>query len=114
LRTGTQDLDVAAPGSWVVGPFQEQSGKIDYFFVGGTSESAPHVTGIVALMLQKNGGLVAGQAEQILESTAIQIPYVNQQVIPLPGLAPVTLPSWDQNRSGAGLATADAALAATP
>jgi hypothetical protein len=114
LRTGTQDLDVAAPGSWVVGPFQTQSGKIEYFFVGGTSESAPHVTGIVALMLQKNGGLVATQAEQILESTAIQIPYVNQQVIPFPGLQPVTLPSWDQNRSGAGLVTADAALAATP
>ena len=114
LRTGTQDLDVAAPGSWVVGPYQLQSGRIDFFFLGGTSQAAPHVTGIVALMLQKNGGLLASQVEQILESTAIQIPYVNQQVAPGPGLAPVTLPSWDQNRSGAGLVTADAALAATP
>lgn len=114
LRTGTQDLDVAAPGSWVLGPFQEQSGQLSYFFVGGTSESAPHVTGVVALMLQKNHGLGAAQAEQILESSAIQIPYVNQQVIPFLGLAPVTLPPWDQNRSGAGLVTADAALAGTP
>ncbi|HET6837361.1 MAG TPA: S8 family serine peptidase [Gemmatimonadales bacterium] len=114
LRTGSQDLDVAAPGSWVVGPYQLQQGKTDYFFLGGTSQAAPHISGIAALMLQKNGSLGAAQVEQILESVAIQIPDVNQQVIPLPGLDPAVPPSWDANRSGAGLVTADAALAATP
>jgi subtilisin family serine protease len=46
-KTG-QDLDVAAPGSWVVGPYQVNSGQISYYFLGGTSMATPHVAGIVA------------------------------------------------------------------
>jgi subtilisin family serine protease len=121
LRTGSQDLDVAAPGSWTVGPYQvNQSNRTSYFFLGGTSMASPHVTGIVALMLQKSPTLGvaaaarAGRAEQILTSTAIQIPDVNQQVRPTAGAPLATPPSWDANRSGSGLATANAALAATP
>ena len=121
LRTGTQDLDVAAPGSWVVGPYQvNQSNQLSFFFLGGTSQASPHVAGIVALMLQKNATLGvaapdrAATAEQILTSTAIQIPDVNQQVRPGPGAPLATPPSWTADRSGSGLATADAALAATP
>jgi subtilisin family serine protease len=121
LRTGDQDLDVAAPGSWVVGPFQvNQSNKLSYFFLGGTSMASPHVAGIVALMLDKNPTLGAApaaraaKAEQILTSTAIQIPDVDQQVRPSSGAALATPPSWTTDRSGSGLATANAALAGTP
>ncbi len=122
LRHGDQDLDVAAPGSWVVGPYQiNQSNTPTYFFLGGTSMASPHVAGIVALMLDKSATLGvapayrAAKAEQILESTAIPIPYPAGGVSVRPDRlsAPEPVPSWDANRSGKGLATANAALAAT-
>jgi subtilisin family serine protease len=103
-----QDLDVAAPGSWIVGPYKINSGNTpSYYYLGGTSMASPHVAGIVALMLQKNSGLVAGDAEAILEGSAIYL---------APGCRVVDGEEfcWDDDATGAGLATADAALADTP
>ncbi len=107
-----QDLDVAAPGSWVVGPYQVNSGQTSYYFLGGTSMASPHVAGIVALMAQKNPTLQQAQAEEILESSAVPL---------APGCRDVTGPSgavvricWEADATGAGLATADAALELTP
>lgn len=106
-----QDLDVAAPGSWIVGPYQENRGQISYYFLGGTSMASPHVAGIVALMAEKNGGLTAADAESILEANAIYL---------APDCLTVNSPygpeefCWGADATGAGLATADAALAATP
>ena len=107
-----QDLDVAAPGSWIVGPYQVNSGQTSYYFLGGTSMAAPHVAGIVALMAQKNPGLVQSQAESILEGSAIYM---------APGCRNVNEPAgasvemcWGADATGAGLATANAALAGTP
>lgn len=113
LDTGpTYDLDVAAPGSWVVGPWAFNSGQINYAFVGGTSQASPHVAGIVALMLQKNDQLTPAQIETCLEQAAAALTDVNQRVIPLPGFAPGTPPNWGSDRSGHGFITADAALTA--
>jgi subtilisin family serine protease len=107
-----QDLDVAAPGSWVVGPYQTNMGQTSYYFLGGTSMASPHVAGIVALMAEKYPALTASDAEAILESSAIYL---------APGCQTVNQPSgpaveycWGADATGAGLATADAALAATP
>jgi subtilisin family serine protease len=107
-----QDLDVTAPGSWVVGPYQLNSGKTSYFFLGGTSMASPHVAGIAALLTQKNPTLTQLDVETILESSATPLP---------PGCRNVRGPSgqveqfcWGADATGAGLATADAALAATP
>lgn len=91
-----QDLDVAAPGSWIVGPYQLQMGKTSYYFLGGTSMASPHVAGVVALMAQKFPALDAGLAEAILEGTALS-------------LAP-----WPAELAGAGLVRADYALYFTP
>jgi len=107
-----QDLDVAAPGSWTVGPYQLQSGKTSYFFLGGTSMASPHVAGIVALMAQKAPGLTATQAEVILESTAIPLAPGCRSVTQPTGVAEMVC--WEATATGSGLAVADAALAATP
>lgn len=105
-----QDLDVAAPGSWIVGPYQLQSGKTSFFFVGGTSQATPHVAGIAALMLQKNPALNQPQVENILETTAIALPPGCRNVVD-PNVGPTTF-CWESDATGAGLVTADAALAA--
>jgi subtilisin family serine protease len=107
-----QDLDVAAPGTWVVGPYQTNSGKPSYFFLGGTSMASPHVAGVVALMLQKNDTLKAGQAEAILESSAIYLAPGFRNVYSSSGQ--IVQYSWGRDATGWGLATADAALIATP
>lgn len=107
-----QDLDVAAPGSWVAGPYQFQSGKASYYLLGGTSMASPHVAGIVALMAEKYPALNATEAESILEGSAIYL---------APGCRLVNQPDgsvsnvcWGGDATGAGLADADAALAYTP
>ena len=107
---GTQDLDVAAPGSWVVGPYQLQSGKTSYFYLSGTSMASPHVAGIVAMMTQKNPALTAAQAESILENTAVPMASGCAKVVQPGGIVEHC---WGSDATGHGLATADAALAGT-
>ncbi len=107
-----QDLDVVAPGSWVLGPYQMNSGQTSYYFLGGTSMASPHVAGIVALMIQKDPSLSASEAETILTGAAL--PF-------LAGCRNVYQPwgtseefCWEADATGSGLITADAALDATP
>jgi subtilisin family serine protease len=73
--------------------------------------ASPHVAGIVALMAQKNPGLSAFEVETILETSAIPLPAGSRNVVSPYGLVTI---SWGDDATGAGLATADAALAATP
>ncbi len=107
-----QDLDVAAPGSWVVGPYQVNSGQLSYYFLGGTSMASPHVAGIVALMAQKYPSLTAGQAESILTTTAIALPPDCRNIND--GTGAIVTVCWGADAAGSGLVTADAALNATP
>lgn len=68
-----QDLDLTAPGSWIVGPYQT-NGLAGYYYLSGTSMASPHVAGAAALMLQKNPSMFQAQAEQLLTGTAIPLP----------------------------------------
>ncbi len=107
-----QDLDVAAPGSWVVGPYQVNSGQTSYYFLGGTSMASPHVAGVVALMAQKYPALTAAQAEAILTGNAIPLPAGCRNIYTPYGT--VTQVCWGADATGAGLLDAAGALAATP
>lgn len=107
-----QDLDVAAPGSWVVGPYQVNSGQLSYYYLGGTSMASPHVAGIVALMAQKYPALTSAEAEAILTTTATYLAPGCRNVND--GAGSIVEYCWGADATGAGLATADAALAAVP
>ncbi len=106
-----QDLDVAAPGSWVVGPYQTNSGQASYYFLGGTSMASPHVAGIVALMAQKRPGLTAAEAEAILVGSAVPLAAGTRTIFNPDGSSATV--SWGSDATGAGLADAAAALKAT-
>jgi len=108
-----QDLDVSAPGAWVVGPYQlNSSNQISYFFLSGTSMSSPHVAGIAALMMQKNPSLAQGMVETLLEGAAKPM-AAGCAIVGLPGTA-TTQVCWGVDAVGHGFITADAALAVTP
>jgi subtilisin family serine protease len=106
-----QQLDVTAPGSWTVGPYQVNSGQLSYYYLSGTSMSSPHVAGVVALMCQKKPSLNAAAAESILKKSAIALPP-GSRTVALPG-GGSEVQSWGSDATGAGLVTADAALKAT-
>ena len=105
-----QDLDVVAPGNWVVGPYNVNNGQVSYYYLSGTSMASPHVAGIVALMAQKKPALTAAQAETILQNSAIPMGAGSMQVA---GPSAPENYTWDTDATGHGLATATAALAAT-
>lgn len=106
-RTG-QDLDVAAPGVNVVGPYQVNQGQLGYYYLGGTSMASPHVAGVVALMAQKNNFLTPAAAEIILQDTAVPLPA--GCITPLRSVAQC----WGATATGAGLMDAQAALNMVP
>ena len=77
--TGPQ-VDVAAPGDSIMAalspsvltPLTEcaEAQTPGYFCISGTSMAAPHVAGVVALMLQANPQAKPGQVKRCLRSTA--------------------------------------------
>jgi subtilisin len=109
-----QDLDVAAPGTNIVGPYQVNSGQLSYYYLTGTSMASPHVAGIVALMAQVRPTLTAADAETALVSAATPIGAGSRSVINPNAPATTTTITWGADAPGAGLITANAAISAIP
>jgi len=116
-----QDLDVLAPGSWVVGPYTPYGAAHppywangvpgQYYFLGGTSMATPHVSGIIALLLQKcieNGelNLMQEDVEAILEKSTYKITWYSATVFDPIEETYVTL-EWEDAALGNGLVQAD-------
>jgi len=133
-----QQLDVVAPGSWVRGPYPGMPGYAhlpwwsegmgwivspvmpgNFYYVGGTSMATPHVSSVVALMLEKNPTLDQSAVENILKSTALEIPAGSMTVYDI-GYDPELdeyvwgwwTYEWKLDATGAGLVQADAAIEA--
>ncbi|WP_052436855.1 S8 family serine peptidase, partial [Georgenia sp. SUBG003] len=104
-----QDLDVAAPGSWVLGPYQTNS-QLSHYYLSGTSMASPHVAGAVALMAEAAPGLTQAEAEEVLETTAVPLAAGARQVLD-PSGATTTI-TWGADATGAGLMDVPAAVAA--
>ncbi len=121
-----QELDVLAPGSWVVGPYPQGLGQSrlpwwapgygygivggTYYFVGGTSMATPHVSGVVALMLQLDPTLTPSEVENILKITADPIPFAGSAYVYYNGFELVTWGYDGLDAVGSGLVQADAVV----
>ena len=132
-----QELDILAPGSWVRGPYPGYPGYNhlpwwskgvgdlngnnvgNFYYVGGTSMSAPHVSALAALMLEKNPDLTQAEIESILKNTALTLlDNGSRDIWDNTDAATVT---WDTDCDGipcdpvgSGLIQADTALSAVP
>jgi subtilisin family serine protease len=107
------DLDLSAPGAWIVGPYRPAfSTDLDYYYVSGTSMSAPHVTAIAALVLQSYPDLVQAEMENILIGAAHGIPFAaDDAIVVYPFAEPYYYTAtWSGGDYGAGFLQADEAL----
>jgi subtilisin family serine protease len=104
-----QQLDVAAPGSLIVGPYQT-NGQYSWYFLSGTSMASPHVAGLVALMMQKNKTMMQGTVESKLKSTATTFATSTRMIRNSPGGLLESI-SWGSDATGSGMVNAITALA---
>jgi subtilisin family serine protease len=108
-----KDLDVAAPGAWVVGPFKDDfSDDVGYFYLSGTSMAAPHVSAMSALVLESHPDLQQGEMEFILKLAAQGLPLpASDALVFFPYVPELYYTAmWDGGDYGAGFLQADAAL----
>jgi len=105
-----QDLDVAGPGALVVGPYKSAFAEnTNYYYLSGTSMSAPHVSAIAALTLENNPGMEQAAMETRLKKAAKGNPFpADGAVISWFGGNYFFIP-WSGGDYGSGLLTADAA-----
>jgi subtilisin family serine protease len=116
LGQKNKDLDVTAPGAWIVGPYRPDfSSDLSYYYVSGTSMAAPHVSAISSLVLQSAPLLNQAAVESILVNAAQGIPFsADDAIVAYPFEEPYFYPAiWGGGDYGAGLLQADEALIVT-
>jgi thermitase len=70
------EVDVAAPGTWILGPAPQWyvgTGNLPYLFGSGTSMAAPHVSGLAALIRSAKPELTADDIMKVIRYTADDI-----------------------------------------
>ncbi|MFJ9889569.1 S8 family serine peptidase [Streptomyces sp. NPDC091287] len=91
--------DIAAPGGYILSAMPK---SLDWYGVAsGTSMASPHVTGVIALLLEKNPGLSPRELRTTLQNTATPLGMTGD---PSRGAQPVA-------QQGAGRVDAAAAVA---
>jgi subtilisin family serine protease len=110
-----KDLDVAAPGAWVVGPYKptySSDADIGYYWVSGTSMAAPHVSAMAALVLQSHPDMEQAEMEFILKNAARGVPLpADDAIVAYYFEDTYYSTTWDGGDYGAGFLQADAAVA---
>lgn len=105
-----QDLDVAGPGAWVVGPYKSAfANNTSYFFLSGTSMSAPHVSSIAAMLLGQEPMLSHGEVERRLRNAGHGNPLpADGAIVAFPFNADgFYIADWDGGDYGTGFLRAD-------
>lgn len=113
LGQKNKDLDVAAPGAWVVGPYKSDfANDVNYYYLSGTSMAAPHVSAISALLLQSQPGLNQAQVERALRMAATGNPLpASDAVVAFPFEEPYFYTAtWQGGDYGKGFLQADQVL----
>ncbi|TNF32211.1 MAG: hypothetical protein EP329_10985 [Deltaproteobacteria bacterium] len=113
LGQKTQDLDVTAPGAWIVGPYKNDfANDLNYYYVSGTSMASPHVAAIAALVLQSHPDTTQAEMEAIFEVAAAGGPLPASDATVLFPYVPggFYTADWDGGDYGRGFLLADEAL----
>lgn len=112
-----QDLDVSAPGAWVVGPYQPSFSPdpytdLSYYYLSGTSMAAPHVAAMAALVLEQYPEMDQVDMQSIMRNAAAGCPLpANDSSVYFPyDDPPFYSATWDGGDYGKGFLRADSAL----
>jgi subtilisin family serine protease len=103
-----KDLDVSAPGNHVVGPYKSAfADNLNYYFLSGTSMSAPHVSAIAAMLLQQDPTLTPSAVEKKLRNAAHGNPLPADDAVFVGLDGALTPATWDGGDYGSGFLRAD-------